>query len=361
METAWHPDWLPAKLAFAGQLVALHASRLCAYPQAEDVEDIPRADEDEPFTEKEVAQMADEVKQALREAFPGEKGDQQATELEVEIAKTNDLQEKGRMLMDVMEYLQNPPEDNDSSPDDDADPPYPGEEGLQELWAEVTDLCNEEDIDRLEEELKGKSGEEQWAILLDVRDYLLNGDEDEQAAYADWKPTLSELEKMWKEMLKRVPKEEVKEVQEGWKAAGFEEKKRMAWDVRKFLEQQDEDEQDGVNGPSSPSKATAKDKPPAVDDPEMGRSEVRRRSARRGAEYEYGYEYDVPGGKDQDNGEWDDYYSKEVQRSKSGRSPLVIIAGVVLLSSLTVVLTAAATADEEETVTSSAMRLLRMR
>lgn len=245
-----------------------------------------------------------------------------------------------------------------------ADPPYPGEEGLQTLWKEVTDLCNEEDIDRLEDELKGKTGEEQWNILLDVRDYLLNGDEEEQQAFAEWNPSTSELETEWKQMLKRVPPEEVKEVQEDWKGASAEDKKRMVWDVRKFLEQQDAEEDAAPSkGPPPKGKGPPPKGAPPLDDPEMGagRNEVRRRGARRGAEYEYNYEYDVPGGKDHDSGEWDDYYSKEVKRSKRGRSPMVIIAGVMLLGGLTVMLTAAVTAEEDESVTLSAMRLLRMR
>ena len=186
--------------------------------------------------------MLEEVKAALREAFPGEEGDQQVAELEEEIGKTGDVQEKGRMLMDVMDYLQNPPDDKGeegaADEGEEGDPPYPGEEGLQALWKEVTELCNEEDIDRLEDELKGKSGEEQWNILLDVRDYLLNGDEEEQQAFGEWNPSTSELESEWKQMLKRVPPEEVKEVKEDWKGASPEDKKRMVWDVRKFLEQQ---------------------------------------------------------------------------------------------------------------------------
>ena len=40
-------------------------------------------------------------------------------------------------------------------------------------------MCNEEDVERLEEELKGKPPEEQWKLLLDVREYLLNVDEEE--------------------------------------------------------------------------------------------------------------------------------------------------------------------------------------
>ena len=124
-----------------------------------------------------------------------------------------------------------------------------------------------------------------------------------------------------------------------------------------------EDEAAAAKGPPPKGKGPPPKGPPPVDDPEIGtgRNEVRRRGARRGAEYEYNYEYDVPGGKNHDSGEWDDYYSKEVKRAKRGRSPAVIAAGVMLLGCLTVALTAVVTAEEDESVTLSAMRLLRMR
>ena len=37
-----------------------------------------------------------------------------------------------------------------------------GEEALQELYDEVMGMCVEEDLPRLEAELKGKAPEEQW-------------------------------------------------------------------------------------------------------------------------------------------------------------------------------------------------------
>jgi len=367
----------PRAAALISDEEAMSATGAAARDEAEDddVEDVPHPDdqegegEEEPFAEDEVAQMLQEVKDALLEAYPGEEGEQQVQELEEELGKTQDLQEQGRMLMDVMDYLQNPPEEGEEGADpgeegaEGDDPPYPGEEGLQELWKEVTELCNEEDIDRLEEELKDKKGEDQWNILLDVRDYLLNGDEEEQNAFAEWQPSPVELEQEWKQMLKRVPKEEIKDVQEDWKGASFEDKKRMVWDVRKFLEQQEEEP--APAGPGAPPKGPPPKSgpPPSVDDPEIGssRSEVRRRGARRGAEYEYNYEYDVPGGKDNDGGEWDDYYNKEAKRSKrSGSRTLVITAGVLLLGGLVVMLTAAVVAEEDESVTRSALRLLRL-
>lgn len=155
-------------------------------------------------------------------------------------------------------------------------------------------------------------------------------------------------------------------LQEDWKTASVDDKKRMVWDVRKFLEQQDAEEE---APPAASSKPPPKGKgpptksgPPSVDDPEIGsRSEVRRRGARRGAEYEYNYEYDVPGGKEHDGGEWDDYYNKEIKRSKRGGSrTIAITAGVLLLGGLAVMLTAAVVAEEDESVMRSAMRLLRL-
>ena len=156
---------------------------------------------------------------------------------------------------------------------------------------------------------------------------------------------------------------QVKEVQEDWKGASIEDKKRMVWDVRKFLEQQDAEEEDApAPGSKPPPKGPPPKGGPPVDDPEIGsRSEVRRRGARRGAEYEYNYEYDVPGSKDHDGGEWDDYYNKEIKRSKRGGSrTLAITAGVLLLGGLAVLLTAAVVAEEDESVTRSALRLLKL-
>merc|ERR1719421_2235768 len=118
-----------------------------------------------------------------------------------------------------MEYLQNPDEGEgeedggEEGEDQGPDEPYPGEEGLDELWKEVVEMCNEEDVERLEEELKGKPPEEQWKLLLDVREYLLGVDEEERQAFEEWKPTMKELNGEWKELLKRVPQEDLVEVE----------------------------------------------------------------------------------------------------------------------------------------------------
>ena len=356
----------PRSAALITDEEAMSAGGAAALDDA-NVEDVPRADEEgegeeePPFTEEEVVQMVEEVAAKLRESFPGEEGERQVAELDEELGKTDDLQEQGRMLVDVMDYLQNPPEEEGQEEGGEEDDlPYPGEAGLEELWKEVCNLCNEDDIDRLENELKGKAGEEQWNILLDVRDYLLNGDEEEQAAYGEWQPSLGELEKEWKLMLARVPADEVDEVQVDWQKASEEDKKRMVWDVRKFLEQQDA-EQDGSDAPGANPPPKGPPKGPAMDDPEMGRNEVRRRGARRGPDYEANYEYGFDGDKGRDGGEWDEYYNKEVKRAQKGKTPLLLVGGVtVLLGTLAVVLTATAFAEEDESVFSSAMRLLRL-
>ena len=58
------------------------------------------------------------------------------------------MQERGRILLDVMDYLQNPDAAEDeeeatagggkdgSAEQDEALPPYPGQKGLEELWNE---------------------------------------------------------------------------------------------------------------------------------------------------------------------------------------------------------------------------------
>ena len=60
-----------------------------------------------------------------------------------------------------------PPEDEGEDEE-----PYPGEEGLQELWKELQEVCSDDDIAKLEEELEGKAPEEQWKVLTEVYDYL---------------------------------------------------------------------------------------------------------------------------------------------------------------------------------------------
>merc|ERR1740117_205305 len=98
-----------------------------------------------------------------------------------------------------------------------------------------------------------------------------------------------------------------------------------------------------------------------MEEEQAGRkSEVRRRGARRGEEYERNYEYGFDQN-EQDGGEWDDYYSKEAKRSRGGRRSVLIVVGVVmLLAVLTLLLTATVMAEDDEPVLQSALRLLRL-
>ena len=88
------------------------------------------------------------------------------SELDGELQENKDLQEQGHILLDVLEYLQNPEEGEEGAPEGDegeerelergggdegggeeddgeeGDEPYPGEEGLQELWKELQDVLH---------------------------------------------------------------------------------------------------------------------------------------------------------------------------------------------------------------------------
>jgi hypothetical protein len=346
------------------------------------IEEIPHPDDAEgggdhqPFTEEEVDQMYAEAKTLLSEAVDEKQLEEQLNELDSEL-KGRDLQERGQVLVDVLNYLEGEGGDEEGEEgeegqeygDDDAAnaEPYPGPEGLEKLWTEVVDLCAEEDVPRLEEEVKGKAPEDQWKILLDVRAFLLEGDEEEMAAFDEWRPSLADLSAEWRELMTRVPPEEAAEVEDDFKKATPEEKKRMVWDVRKFLDENDGEEgadadadADADGGvPSSSVPAKAPPRPPT--DAELGgRSEVRRRGgATRGREYEARMECGFDGGS-REGREWDEYYAKEVRNRKTKRSPLVYAGACLAISTMALGLTALALADEEESVVGSALRLLRL-
>ena len=129
----------------------------------------------------------------------------------------------------MLEYLQNPDDgeegdegdgydEGDEEPallqpggaggaadDDDDLEPYPGEEGLQELWKEMQEVVSEGDIKRLEDELEGKQPEEQWKILMEVYEYLSEEQEQERQDFEEWQPTKAALEKEWKVTLTLEP------------------------------------------------------------------------------------------------------------------------------------------------------------
>ena len=326
------------------------------------IEEIPHPDdatggegegeEEPPFEEEEVVEMYQSAREMLREVVDESEVDAQLKELDGELAG-KDLQERGRILVDVLNYLEgggeeeegeeggegDPNADPDGGAEDDLDAeyePYRGEAELQKLWAEVVGLCASEDVPRLEEEVKGKAPEEQWRVLQDVRTYLLEGDDDEQAAFDEWQPTIGDLDAEWAALMERVPPEEAAEVAEDYRRADPNEKKRMVWDVRKFLDDADEGEEgdegdEGEGGGAAPPSAGGGAAKPAASAPRPppprpptdaelgGKSEVRRRGrggAGGGRDYEARMEYgfDADGGAARDSGEWDEYYNKELRR-----------------------------------------------
>ena len=78
-------------------------------------------------------------------------------ELDAELAG-RDVQERGRVLVDVLEYLRNPQEATEEGEEeevdaqngaDDLDPgDYPGPDALRQLLQQVQSLCVEEDLIR---------------------------------------------------------------------------------------------------------------------------------------------------------------------------------------------------------------------
>ena len=128
----------------------------------------------------------------------------------------------------------------------------------------MLEICAEDDVPRLEEELKGKAPEEQWKILLEVRDFLINGDAEEQQAFNEWQPTVAELDAEWKGLMDRVPPEEAEELAPDFAKASAEDKKRMVWDARNFLDEQEEEEApDDESQPAS--KGGGSREPPPLD------------------------------------------------------------------------------------------------
>ena len=65
-------------------------------------------------------------------------------------------------------------------------------------------LFRSEDLPRLEGELADKPAEEQWRILLEVRTFLLEGDQEEQQAFNEWNPSAADLEAEWRQMMSTV-------------------------------------------------------------------------------------------------------------------------------------------------------------
>lgn len=361
----------------------MSGNRVAATPASleDEVEDVPRNDgdddEEDPFTEEEVAQMHEEIRELAQQMYTNEEEyNNFLSELDAELEENNDLQERGHILLDVLEYLQNPEEgeEGDYGVGDDTEgaparpataggdgdeveemEPYPGEEGLQELWKELQEVCSEDDIKRLEDELDGKRPEEQWKILMEVYEYLSEEQERERQEFEAWQPTKAQLEKEWREMMARVPAEDVDEVQADWKKASVEDKKQMVWDVRKLL---DEQEEDGDNDePAAPPKPTpGRNAPPPPRggySDEGGKSEVRRRGGKRSDDLEYDFE------RAPDGGDWDEYFTKEARKAKGGGRSYALVGGaLVLLLTLALLLTSTLVAEEDQSVLQSAIGVL---
>ena len=376
----------PRAAALISEEEAMSAGGAGALDDADDIEEVPRDDDDvgeeEPFTEEECEKMYEEARALLTEMVEEAELEGQIKELDDEL-NGRDLQERGRILVDVINYLESGEEEMQGEEGGEEDgqgggggggapeEPYPGKEGLERLWNEVLELCAEEDVPRLEEEVKDKLPEEQWKILLDVRQFLLDGDPEEQAAFDEWNPSVKDLDREWQGLMARVPTEEAEEVAQDYAKATAEEKKRMVWDVRNFLDEQEgEEEEGGETGgppPSQPDKPTGGRPPPPrpPTDAELGGgpSEMRRRGggASRGREYEARMECGFDDGAEKDGGEWDEYYSKEVRKGgkKAGGGGSIVMYGgaCVLLGLLALVFTAANAADEDESVMAAMLRL----
>ena len=379
----------------------------------DDIEEVPHPDdvaaatgeegeegEDEPFTEQEVTELYAQVQEMLKEAVETEaEYDEQMTDLDKEL-DGKDVDQKGRILYEVLDYLEQGEEeamgeegeegeggaqgggarggdggdagDGGDGGDDEADyEPYPGPEGLDGLWKEVLDLCAEEDVPRLEEELKGKRPEDQWKTLLEVRSFLLEGDEEEKLAFEEWQPTASELDAEWQGLMAQVPPEEAKQVEGDYAKASAADKKRMVWDVKKFLdeeeeegeEEEEEEEEDGAGGAGASGQPRKAPPPRPPTDAELGGpSEMRRRGgggATRGREYEREFELGLEGGGPRGGSEWDEFYKKE-GKARRGRGGSLMLYGLmaVCLMLLALGMTAAAVADEEESIPAAALRLV---
>ena len=220
---------------------------------------------------------------------------------------------------------------------------------------------------RAHQEVKDKAPEEQWRILLEVREYLLEGDEEERQAFESWAPTEADLDAEWRGLMARVPPDEAAEVTPDYEKAAPDDKKRMVWDVRKFLDEQEGEEGEEGAEPTSASGPGARPPPPPPRPPtdaELGgRNEVRRRGgATRGRDYERTMECGFDSGT-HEGGDWDDYYSKEGRggrKSGGGLSPMLMGGPCLLLGSLALLLTATAFADEDESVAAAALRLLHL-
>lgn len=292
-----------------------------------------------------------------------------------------ELQERGATLVDILEELQAPREGMDDIGDDyggdgrpmegdddggsyeaRAPPPYEGPEALAELRQQVMEAVGESDARDLEEKLNSSDEHEQWELLWEVRDYLQQLEEEDAKEYEEWEPTAEELEEEWKELLTRVPEEDLASVEADWAKASYDEKKRWVWDVSKILDQEDaEDEEAEAQQQQAPPRHPGP-RAPDGEDVEAGKSEVRRRGGKRGGEYEYNYEYDFSKDGADGGGEWEERYAREGKRGrKRSRAVLYFGVGAAVIGAGLLLLIAKLTAEEDESVISASLGLLGLR
>jgi hypothetical protein len=330
----------------------------------EDGEEGEEGEEEPPFTEDEVEELFAAVLEAFDENFSPEDSAQQKAQLEGELAD-KDLQERGRVLDEVMDFLQNELQNGEGGNGEEGEEseggaqgnapkravePYRGTHALEELWNEVVEMCAEEEIPGIEEGLVGKSSEERWKMLLDIRDYLVTGDADEQEAYEKWQPSEPRLDEEWDELAMMIPPEEREEIDEQWPDAGYEEKRAILWDVRKFVAEKEE------------AAARGEDEAYPAEPDGVGRSEVRRR---RGL-HEEGAEPLADDDDDDDDdagrsaGRGTGRRQKRAGGTRGWRSAAVGLGLAALLGGAVLILAATALGEEDESFSAAAARLLHL-
>lgn len=250
-----------------------HADTMSGAPD-ESTATPPLSDSEErPFSEGEVSEML-EAAEALAEnnelLYSDVDARQELQELLEELRDPHserDVQERGRVLLDLLEWLESGGEELGAEGGEEGlaegappgqqlrrvaaageelageQPPYLGEQALAELWVEVGELCNEADLPALEDELDGLPPEEQWGSLLAVRRYLLDGEAEEQRSFELWQPSGEELLAVWSDLLVKVSAEDAAEMRTLWEKADGDERRALAWDVRRYVADLEEEEE----------------------------------------------------------------------------------------------------------------------
>ena len=195
-----------------------------------------------------------------------------------------------------------------------------------------------------------------------MRDYLQQLEEEDAKEYEEWEPTAEELEEEWKELLTRVPEEDLASVEADWAKASYDEKKRWVWDVSKILDQEEAEDEEEEAQQQQGAPRHPGPRAPDGEDVEAGKSEVRRRGGKRGGEYEYNYEYDFSKDGADGGGEWEERYAREGKRGrKRSRAVLYFGVGAAIVGAGLLLLIAKLTAEEDEGVISASLGLLGLR